>query len=72
MWLCLLKLICCKRKNYVYLPDNRYESIENTKIEINYNEDDQLDSEFQDSNENFKDSLLHLINHFNTKIKGCV
>lgn len=49
---------------------NRDESIENTKIDINYNEDGQLDPEFQDSNDNFKDSLLHLINHFNTKIKG--
>ena len=49
---------------------NRNESIENNKIDINYNEDGQLDSEFQDSNENFKESLLHLINHFNTKIKG--
>ena len=46
------------------------EKIENSKIEIEYTENEQLDSEKENPNEDFKESLLHLLNHFNTKIKG--
>jgi len=46
------------------------EKIENSKIEINYTENEQIDSENGNSNEDFKESLLHLLNHFNTKING--
>ena len=47
-------------------------SFENSKIEISYTEDNNSNFDSQNSNDNFKDSLLHLLNHFNTKIKGNV
>ena len=46
------------------------EKIENSKIEIEYTENEQIDSENESPNQDFKEALLHLLNHYNTKIKG--
>ncbi|MAJ44976.1 MAG: hypothetical protein CMF96_09585 [Candidatus Marinimicrobia bacterium] len=46
------------------------DKIENSKININYTEDNQLEADNENPNEDFKESLFHLLNHFNTKIKG--
>ena len=46
------------------------DSIQNNNIEINYNQNNDQFSESDNFNKDFKNTLLHLIEHFNTKIKG--
>lgn len=44
--------------------------IPNNNIDINFQDDSSSSSNLNNFQDDFKDTLLHLINHFNTKIKG--
>ena len=46
------------------------DSIENNNIDINYHKDHSISGNSEDSPRDFKNTLLQLIEHFNTKIKG--
>jgi hypothetical protein len=52
--------------------DNSKKTIElsNNNIDINFHKDSSPSSNMNNFQDDFKNTLLHLINHFNTKIKG--